>query len=53
VLGATSGVASTPTSLLRSQCGYLIHDPSNVPLAATILNPDLPHTDVYRTYGYP
>lgn len=40
-------------SLLLSRCDYLIHDPSNVPLAATLFNPDLPHTDIYRKYGYP
>jgi hypothetical protein len=38
-------------SLLLSRCDHLIHDPSNVSLAATLFNPDLLHTDVYRKYG--
>jgi hypothetical protein len=39
-------------SLLLSRCDYLVHDPSNVSRAATLFNPDLPHTDVYRKYGH-
>jgi len=37
---------------LLSKCDFLIHGPSNVSLAATLLSPSLDHVDIYAKYGY-
>jgi hypothetical protein len=38
--------------LLLGSCNHLLHGYSNVSLTARLINPMLPHLDVYRKYGY-